>query len=133
MKQRILFLTTCILVICLPGSGQPCFYQDGASIEQCERDLRNCFFSARATCLCMQERGYEYLHTNKLPHNTERKKVVLVRSVEYTTSGYLRGKSLEYWIADGRGIAPRLIELRAQRDPLGSFIVTLVYEDKKKQ
>ena len=133
MKQRILVFTTCVLVIFLAGCGQQCFYQAGTSIEQCERDLRECFFSVNATYLCMQERGYEYLDTDKLPHKTKWKKVVLVRSEEYTNSDYRRGMSIEYWIADGRGKAPRLIEYRVQRGPAGNFILTLVYEDKKKQ
>ena len=112
MKQRILVFTTCVLVIFFTGCGQPCFYQAGKSIEQCERDLLECFFSVRAICLCIQERGYEYLDTDKLPHYTKRKKVVLVRSEEYTTSDDRRVTSVEYWIADGRGKAPRLMEYR---------------------
>ena len=80
----------------------------------------------------MREKGYEYLDTDKLPHNTKRKKVVLVRAEKYTTSDYRRGTSIEYGITDGRGMAPRLIEYRVQRGPAGNFIVTLVYEEEKK-
>ena len=137
LKQRILILllifTICVLLIFFAGCGRLCFYQTGKSIEQCERDLMECFYLACDIDLGMQKRGYEYLDADKLPHYTKLKQVRLVRSEEYMNSDNRRFEPEEYWVADGRCMASRLKEFQAQRGPLGSIIVTLVYEDETKR
>lgn len=132
LKQRILIFTNCVLLIFFTGCGRSCFYHTGKSIEQCERDLMECFYSACDIDLCMQKRGYEFLDTDKLPHYTKLKQVRLVRSEEYMNSDNRRFKSEEYLVADGRGKASRLKEYRVQRGSAGNFILTLVFEDENK-
>ena len=153
MKQSILSIIIFILVVFFAGCAQPCFYQAGKSIEQCERDLLGCVYSDHPTCLCMQARGYQYLDANKLPQDIKRKKVAVLFE-EDMASGGRKAMPEEYWIADGLGTvsgerevmleqkaqesdpnAPRrkLIGYRVRQDDLGKFTKTPVYEDDQKK
>ncbi len=99
----------------LSGCAKPCFYQADKNIEQCKRDLLQCVQEANnsrygskntllssieaemqeehqpaeLTCLCMQERGYEYLDVNKMPQN--RKRIMVAAPFQ------------KYWAVDGAG------------------------------
>jgi len=131
----------------------PCFYQAGKSIEQCERDLLECFYSAHPTRLCMEARGYQYLDAKRIPQNSKPKKVVVLFE-ENMVSGNRKAMSEEYWIADGLGAvsdnhqvmadqkpqesnlsAPsrKLIGYRARKNKLNKYVFTPVYKDEQKQ
>jgi hypothetical protein len=147
MKQLILLIVICVLAVSFAGCAKPCFYQAGKSIEQCEHDLLDCLYSAQPTCLCMQDRGYEYRDVNTLPHNGKRIMVI--------------APSAKYWIVDGLGMvsddrkvlskpkpqdskpntpAERRIRYRVQKDASGkllkdssgNFIFVPVYEDQQR-
>jgi hypothetical protein len=87
----------------------------------------------------MQNKGYQCRNARKLPRGHERIKVV--------------SRSGEYWVLDGRGMNPdiqrispelklqtddpgkpqgRIVEYRVERGDLGTFKITLVYEDGQK-
>jgi hypothetical protein len=103
------------LAAILSGCAKPCFYQADKNIEKCKRDLLQCVQEANnsrygpkntllssieaemqeehqpaeLTCLCMQERGYEYLDVNKMPQN--RKRIMVAAPFQ------------KYWAVDGSG------------------------------
>ena len=137
MKQRIAQLIVCAIAAFLVGCAQPCFYQAGKSLEECRRDLRLCFMFGQPA-LCMQSKGYQFVDARKLPQGRERIKVV--------------SRFGQFWIMDGRGMNPesqrvspgqlkaddldqsegRIVEYRVERGDLGTFKITLVYEDGQK-
>lgn len=139
MKQRISQLTVYTIAAFLAGCAQPCFYQAGKSLEECRRDLRECLAFGRPG-VCMQNKGYQHRDARKLPRGVERIKVV--------------SRSGHYWVMDGRGMSPeiqrispghelqadgldrsqgRIVEYRVERGNLGTFKITLVYEDSDNQ
>lgn len=132
MKQRMLRLVVCAAATFFAGCAQPCFYQAGKTLEQCRRDLRECLVSGYPE-LCMQNKGYRYEDTRRLPPGRERIKVV--------------ARSRQYWVMDGLGMSPQtmivpsepkpriddsqtpqggIVEYRVERGDLGTFIVHLV-------
>ena len=160
MKQLIFSTIISVLVMFFAGCTKPCFYQAGKSIDQCERDLLECFYSAHPTRLCMEARGYQYLDANKIPQNSKPKKVVVLFE-ENMVSGSRKAMSEEYWVADGLGVAsgnrqvmaeqktqendsdapPRKIKrYRVKKDASGeivkdkdgNFLIIPVYEDEQK-
>jgi hypothetical protein len=150
MKHQTFSIIIFVLVILFAGCSKPCFYQAGKSIEQCERDLLACAYSDRPTCLCMQDRGYQYLDANTLPQSRKRKKVVVLSQESVGSSDY-KAMTEEYWVVDGRDVSsdnfkivvepgtqtadpnrpPRkLIGYRVRQDDFGKFTKTPVYEDE---
>jgi hypothetical protein len=128
----------------------PCFYQEGKSIEQSERDLLACAYSDHPVCLCMQDRGYRYLDAKQLPRNSKRKKTVLLFQDSVGSSEY-EAMTKEYWVVDGRDMSPdsfkivsesgaqatdpntpsrQLIGYRFWQDDMGKFTKTPVYGSK---
>ncbi|MHC4556501.1 MAG: hypothetical protein ACYTFW_05280 [Planctomycetota bacterium] len=153
MKQLIISTIISVLVMFFAGCAEPCFYQAGKSIEQCERDLLECFYSAHPTRLCMEARGYQYLDAKKIPQDSKPKKVVLLFE-ENMVSGSRKAMSEEYWVADGLGAASgnrqvvseqkpqksdlsapsrELIGYRARKDESGKYVFIPVYEDEQKE
>ena len=137
-RQRMSQLMVCTLVALIAGCARPCFYKEGKSLEQCRHDLMECLRTPYPA-LCMQARGYQYQNTGKLPSSRERAKIV--------------SRSGQYWILAGVGTSPepqpvassreartrdvempeeRLVEYRVERGDLGTFKVTLVYQDERK-
>ena len=118
MKQRLLWVMLSVWVVAFAGcKGQPCFYQDGTTIEQAERDLLQCIhdveisvyvpdemlgslvgaageegFTGDLTCLCMESRGYVYLNADALPQGARRRRII--------------SPVQDYWIAEGVDTAP---------------------------
>jgi hypothetical protein len=152
MKQLIQSLIISVLVMFFAGCAEPCFYQAGKSIEQCERDLLECFYSAHPTRLCMEARGYQYLDAKNIPQNIKPKKVVLLLE-ENMVSGNRKAMSEEYWVADGLGVASvdrqvmaeqkpqksdpntpsrKLLGYRARKNKLNKYVFTPVYKDEQK-
>jgi hypothetical protein len=150
MKHLTFSIIISALIILFVGCSTPCFYQAGKSIEQCERDLLACAYSDRPTCLCMQDRGYQYLDANTLPQSRKRKKVVVLSQESVGSSDY-KAMTEEYWVVDGRDVSsdnfkivvepgtqtadpnrpPRkLIGYRVRQDDFGKFTKTPVYEDE---
>ena len=150
MKHLTFLILISVLVILFAGCSMPCFYQSGKGIEQCERDLLECAYSARPTSSCMQDKGYQYLDANTLPLSRKRRKIVVLFQ-ESTDSGGRKAKPEEYWIADGRDMSsgnfkvvfepgtqttdpnapPRkLIGYRVRQDNFGKFTKTPVYADE---
>lgn len=153
MKQLIFLTIISVLVMFFAGCTKPCFYQAGKSIDQCERDLLECFYSAHPTRLCMEARGYQYLDANKIPQNSKPKKVVVLFE-ENMVSGSRKAMSEEYWVADGLGVASgnrqvmaeqkpqksnpnapsrKLIGYRARKDESDKYVFIPVYEDEQKK
>lgn len=153
MKQLIFSTIISVLVMFFAGCTKPCFYQAGKSIDQCERDLLECFYSAHPTRLCMEARGYQYLDANKIPQNSKPKKVVVLFE-ENMVSGSRKAMSEEYWVADGLGVASgnrqvvaeqkiqksspnapsrKLIGYRARKNESDKYVFTPVYEDEQKK
>jgi len=157
MKHLTFLIIISVLVILFSGCSSPCFYQAGKSIEQSERDLLECAYSDRSTSSCMRDRGYQYVDTNSLPRNSNRKKIVVLFQ-ESADSGGRKAMPEEYWIADGLDMSsenfkllsdsyqtaepkkpPRkLVGYRARKnasgelmkDATGNFIFVPVYEDE---
>jgi hypothetical protein len=152
MRQLILSVIISVFGIFSAGCAKYCFYQAGKSIEQCERELLECAYSDRPTCLCMQERGYQYLDANTFPPSRKRKKIVVIFQ-ESVGSADRKARPEEYWIVDGSDMpsadfkvvaepgtqttdpnAPprKLMGYRARQDASGRFIFTPVYKDENK-
>ncbi len=138
MKRRVPRLIVCAVAVLVAGCAQPCFYRAGKSLEQCRHDLMECLRTPYPV-LCMQTKGYQYQDTGKLPPSRERAKIA--------------ARSGQYWILAGVDMNPktqgvssareprtqdtkipegRLVEYRVERGDLGTFKVTLVYEDGEK-
>jgi hypothetical protein len=153
MKQLILSIVMSVLVVSFTGCAKPCFYQAGKSIEQCERDLLECFYSGHPTRLCMEARGYRHVDAKKIPQSSKPKKVALLFE-ENMASGNRKAMLEEYWIADGLGVASgnlqvvaqqkpqkgdpnapsrKLIGYRARKDESDKYIFIPVYEDGQKE
>jgi hypothetical protein len=139
MKQRGLRLIVCAIAAFIAGCAQPCFYRAGKSLDECRHDLLECLRTPYPV-LCMQTKGYQYQDSGKLPQSRERAKIV--------------ARSEKYWILAGVGMSPetqrvssareprtndvempegRLVEYRVERGDLGTFKVTLVYQDDQRQ
>ena len=139
MKQRVPRLIVFITVAFIGGCAQPCFYRAGKSLDECRHDLLECLRTPYPV-LCMQTKGYWYRDAGKLPQSRERAKIV--------------ARSGQYWILAGVGMsaetrrvslepAPqredsaesqgRIVGYRVDRGDLGTFKVTLFYEDDQKQ
>jgi hypothetical protein len=150
MKHLTFSIIISVLVILFAGYSTPCFYQEGKSIEQCEQDLLACAYSDNPICLCMQEKGYQYLDANTLPRISKRKQILLLFQESVNSSDY-KAMTEEYWIVDGRDMSsdnfkividpgtqttdpntlPRkLIGYRVRQDDFGKFIKIPVYEDE---
>lgn len=136
MKQRVFPLVAYTMVALVAGCARPCFYQAGKSLVECRADLLECLRSP-APEVCMQSKGYHCLYLRKGPGGRKRIKIA-------TPVG-------EYWVLDGLGMPPdrpsvssapepptddpkeespgRIVEYRIERGELGTFEVTLVYED----
>lgn len=139
MKERVPRLIVCAIAAFIAGCAQQCFYKEGKGLEQCRHDLLECLRTPYPV-LCMQTKGYRYQDTGKLPPSRERAKIV--------------SRSEQYWILAGvdmnpkaQGVASareprtknaeipegRLVEYRVERGDLGTFKVTLVYDDSKQR
>jgi hypothetical protein len=129
MKRLIFSFVISILMAFLTGCAKPCFYQAGKNIEQCKRDLLQCIRKANnsgymsknallssigagmqkehkpaeLTCLCMQERGYQYLDANKLPQN--QKRIMLIAPFQ------------KYRVVSGVGAASEDHKILAEQKP----------------
>ena len=149
MKHLTFSVIISVLIIFFAGCSMPCFYQEGKSIEQCERDLLECAYSGRPTCSCMQGRGYQYLDVNSLPQGRKIRKIVVLFQESAGTVGS-KAMSEEYWVVDGRNLASenfilvsdtdqkpdpnspsrKLIGYRVRQDNFGKFTKTPVYKDE---
>jgi len=139
MKQRVSQLIVCVIAAFITGCAQPCFYQEGKSLEQCRRDLLECLRSAWPE-LCMRTRGYQYRDAGELPRGRERAKIVapfgqywILAGVDTNPENQGVSSAREPRNEDAQTSEGRLVECLVERGDLGTFKVTLVYGNSEQR